>query len=99
MINNIQDLANYLGISTQGSTTEIARWVDRAFYKATDCGGWITLKDNGIVIGSIVEGSDAEFSVFLKFPISFDEFENTVEWLEASCREEWHAANEDDNTY
>jgi len=31
-------------------------------YKGTDCGAWVKFDENGIVAGTIVEGSDSEFS-------------------------------------
>ena len=38
--------------------SEIARCV----YRDTDCGAWVRFDEDGILVGSIVEGSDAEFS-------------------------------------
>jgi hypothetical protein len=36
--------------------------VDRAVYKNTTCGAWCKFDEYGIKVGTIVEGSDAEFS-------------------------------------
>jgi hypothetical protein len=36
--------------------------IDRAVYKGTDCGAWVRFDEKGIMVGTIVEGSDAEFS-------------------------------------
>lgn len=36
--------------------------IDRAVYKNTDCGAWIRFDEQGIKVGTIVEGSDAEYS-------------------------------------
>lgn len=35
--------------------------VNRAVYKGTDCGAWCEFDEEGIKVGTIVEGSDAEF--------------------------------------
>jgi hypothetical protein len=35
--------------------------VDRAVYKATDCGAWVRFDAEGIKVGTIVEGSDATY--------------------------------------
>jgi hypothetical protein len=36
--------------------------IDRAIYKGTACGAWVRFDADGIKVGTIVEGSDAEFS-------------------------------------
>jgi hypothetical protein len=36
--------------------------IDRAIYKGTSCGAWIRFDAEGIKVGTIVEGSDAEYS-------------------------------------
>jgi hypothetical protein len=36
--------------------------IDRAVYKGTSCGAWVRFDEKGIAVGTIVEGSDAEFS-------------------------------------
>lgn len=38
------------------------RAIDRAVYKGTECGAWVSFDETGILVGSIVEGSEAEFS-------------------------------------
>lgn len=97
MIRNVHDLARYFGIDDSGDEAAVMSRLDRAVYKGTDCGAHVQLKMDGILISSIVEGSDAEFSNFLRFPFSEMAFDDTLEWMEVSCAEEWHAANEQDN--
>jgi hypothetical protein len=36
--------------------------IDRAIYKGTDCGAWARFDAEGCIVGTIVEGSDAEYS-------------------------------------
>ncbi len=36
--------------------------IDRAVYKNTDCGAWVRFDAEGCEVGTIVEGSDAEYS-------------------------------------
>lgn len=36
--------------------------IDRAVYKNTACGAWARFDSEGIQVGTIVEGSDAEYS-------------------------------------
>jgi hypothetical protein len=52
--------------------------IDRAVYKGTDCGAWVQFKDDGILVGTIVEGSDAEYSEFV--PYTGDEETVTHFW-------------------
>jgi hypothetical protein len=89
------DLARHYGVDTSGTDAEVVKRLERAIYKYTDCGAWIQERMSGVLIGSIVEGSDAEFSTFLTFPFKEEDFSNTIQWLEAACSEEWHRANEE----
>lgn len=52
----VETIANLYGCD------ETAEAVNRAVYKNTDCGAWINFDETGIVVGTIVEGSDAEYS-------------------------------------
>jgi hypothetical protein len=55
----IEAIATPLGIPMGKDTVNlISKWV----YKGTDCGAWVKFDEQGIIVGSIVEGSDAEFS-------------------------------------
>jgi hypothetical protein len=46
----------------------------RRLYKDTECGAWIEFEDDGVNIGSIVEGTDAcATTVFLSYNEGFDE--------------------------
>jgi hypothetical protein len=47
--------------------------IDRAIYKETDCGAWVRFDDKGIMVGTIVEGSDAEYSERIELSDQEDE--------------------------
>lgn len=99
MIYNPNDLARYYGVDSTGSDEEIMKRLDRAIYKNTSCGAHIQLKLDGILITSIVEGSEAEYSSFLKFPFSEMAFDDTVELIEDECCAEWHRAAREEDGY
>ena len=88
IINNIHDIV-------KGKGLEKPEQLERHVYKYTDCGAWISWDDSSVTIGSIVEGSDAEFSETFKFPVDSDVLDNWVMELEALCDEAWHEANDD----
>jgi hypothetical protein len=52
----IETIAESIGIEPD------AKKIDRAVYKGTSCGAWVRFDEKGIMVGTIVEGSDAEFS-------------------------------------
>lgn len=86
-INNIKDYADYVGVEVED--------LERATYKYTDCGAWIRWNDEEMEIGSIVEGSDAEFDRTFKFPTTSEAIDNWFEELEQLVDEAWHEANGD----
>lgn len=90
IINSIDDIV-------KGKGLERPEQLNRHVYKYTDCGAWITWNDNSVTIGSIVEGSDAEFSKSFLLPVESDELDAWVAELERLCDEAWHEANDDDD--
>ena len=64
-------------------------------YKYTECGAWITWDNKRVSVGSIVEGSSAEFSNTFEFPFSICDFQSWVDELDILCDEAWHEANDD----
>lgn len=36
--------------------------IKKAIYKGTDCGAWVEFDSEGIIVGTIVEGSDSSYS-------------------------------------
>lgn len=87
-IRDIHDLASYLGSETE----HLARDV----YDNTACGAWIKWDMKKVQVGSIVEGSDAEFSNTFYFPFDSDGFNMYIEELEKLTDEAWHEANDED---
>ena len=91
-INSIKDYCDYVGSTVQS--------IKRDTYKYTDCGAWIDWDDDSISIGSIVEGSNAEFSRTFDLPCTTEEIDDWFEELERLTDEAWHEANDDpDNDY
>lgn len=89
VINNIKDLADHFGSSVNR--------LERDLYKYTDCGAWITYSTYSVTIGSIVEGSDAEFAKAFEFPFSSDLFDEWLDELEMLTDEAWREANEEND--
>ena len=67
-------------------------------YKATSCGAFIEFEENGIVLGSIVEGSDEGTTTFnLAYAdITKDCLENIIGIIEREADAIWKWANEED---
>lgn len=86
IISNISDLA-----AAWGTTPER---IERDLYKYTECGAWISWTDTTITIGSIVEGSDAEFNRTFCIPAELGTIDEWIDELEALCDEAWHEAND-----
>ena len=86
-IKSINDFADAWGIEV--------KHLKKSIYKGTSCGAWIEWDDKRISIGSIVEGSDAEFSRTFEFPCKLEEIENWFEELEILCDDAWHEANDE----
>lgn len=86
-INGINDLANCFG-------TTVDR-LEHDLYKYTDCGAWIIWDDESVTIGSIVEGSDAEFDRRFVYPFESQEVSDWMDELEDLTDEAWHEANDE----
>lgn len=95
MIHAIRDLAELYGVSGSDEA-ELERALNRAVYKYTDCGAWLERVYGGIAIGTIVEGSDAEFSRELYYPFTLKDFNQAIAYLEESAHEAWMEANTDE---
>ena len=67
----------------------------RNIYKNTDCGAFIEFEKDGIVLGSIVEGSDEGTTTFkLKYKdITEDKLENIMARIENEANLIWNWAN------
>jgi len=68
--------------------------LDRDFYKATVCGGHATLVPDGTVrIGTIVEGSDAEYNATIPANATRKEMRRAVATMERWATAAWNEAN------
>ena len=61
---------------------------ERNAYKYSDCGYWLKFLPNGIHLGSIVEGSDAEiYTTPLLYPFTEEDLNNTINYIESEAAE------------
>lgn len=63
----IETIAKSVGVEP------VANRIDRAIYKETDCGAWVRFDTEGLIVGTIVEGSDAEYSERIELTDDEDE--------------------------
>ncbi len=69
---------------------------DRAIYKRTPCGAWLKILDHQTIqVGSIVEGSEAEFMSEIVWPFTRQDFWDMVEEINDDALEAWREANDD----
>ena len=100
----VEVIAESCGLEFKGSISELERRIDRAVYKGTDCGAWVLFDEKGIVVGSIVEGSDAEFSERIDLTgidisdkgaeLLTQRFWDTVEKINGLACDAWEEAND-----
>lgn len=94
-ISNLGDLMEANGLERNDTIERLSR----AIYKGTECGGWVAMlpdtERTGVVIGTIVEGSDAEFSEHMEFPFTLKEWNDAWANIEALADEAWREANEE----
>lgn len=85
-----------------------AKRIDKAIYKGTECGAWVQFDEHGIIVGSIVEGSDAEFSKRVNLEgIDFDtegaeeelnrRFYEAIDEINDLAVDHWNEINGDEN--
>lgn len=55
--------------------------ISKMVYKYTDCGAWIKFDEQGILVGTIVEGDDAEFSKRIDLTSIYPDDENSASLL------------------
>tara|TARA_R110000772_G_scaffold249530_2_gene363933 strand:+ start:71016 stop:71327 length:312 start_codon:yes stop_codon:yes gene_type:complete len=68
--------------------------VERNTYKFTNCGAWIKETTKGVVVGSIIEGSDACCEeIVLEYPFNIKEFWQALDQIENEADELWREAN------
>ena len=65
--------------------------VERATFKYTNCGAWITEEEAGIRVGSIVEGCDHGTGIYgVNYPFEIDDFWKALESVEKEAEEIWN---------
>ena len=68
--------------------------IKRGVYKYTDCGAWVTFNENGVKLGSIVEGSDhGAGSIDLTWKEIPAKFTSSLDVIEEQCDRIWQWAN------
>jgi len=83
-IQTIHDLYDYLGVGNHES-------FDKVIYAHTACGAWGETLDDGIRVGSIIEGVDQTTTEYtLRFPFSASEFEDVITCVEDEAKEIWN---------
>ena len=82
MITNLKGLFKAVCDTGTGTAEEMQRDVARRLYNDYDCGPWIEFHDDGVTLGSIVEGSDvcAE-SIFLNYPFTYEELDVSLHYI------------------
>jgi len=85
MIETYEQLYIAVGVKSQGG-------LEKAIYKGTNCGASCVKKDEGLFIGSIVEGVDGDGTEYhsLHFPFEMAKFWNTVQAVEDEADKIWH---------
>lgn len=70
-------------------------WIKRGVYKYTDCGAWIVFNEDGVKLGSIVEGSDngGADSIDLTWKEIPIKFTSSLDEIERQCDLIWQWAN------
>lgn len=95
MITDPDALFRHFGITGEDEAHRIAR-LNKIVYKNTDCGAWVQVHPDRVVIGSIVEGSDAEVpGCDLPFPFDIEAWDETIQYVEDEADLLWREANED----
>lgn len=75
-ITNLSDLFLSVCDKSIGTVEEMHKDIRNRIYKDYDCGPWISFDDDGVTLGSIVEGSDACATEHeLNYPFSHEEFD------------------------
>jgi len=97
---SLKDVAIYFSVDETLPEAEVKSLIEKNVYKFTDCGAWIKFMDNGIELGSIVEGSDAEVSSDpLIYPFPEIDIEETIDYIEREASWLWTEANESEDDY
>ena len=78
----VEDIAEWLGVPGAKMPT-----IKKRLYRDTECGVGIEIKDMGVYLTTIVEGSCAEFEEVLEIPTTEHEFRAAIQCLEDAVNE------------
>jgi len=85
MLRDIEDIASYLGAARADNES-----ISRRVYKDTSCGAWAKVENGAFVVGSIVEGTDAEVRPeWVELPCSEEDIDRAIENVEAEADFLW----------
>lgn len=101
VIGSIRDLHNLFIVMDLAreypNEPDILKEVDSIVYDETECGAHIQdVTDEGFNVSCIVEGSDAEFLDYIKFPVHSQNLGAYLCDLTARTHDAWHEANSQD---
>jgi len=87
MIHNMRELLDVVGVPTFEK-------LRKTVYKYTDCGAWIVREDCRVIVGSTVEGADAEVQpIRLDYPFSPQQYWEALEALESEADLIWKSTH------
>ena len=93
------DMLDLFGMSSTGDREQDERRLSRQVYKATECGAWLMFTDAGILLGSIVEGSDVDCNnVHLNYPFTAEAYREAIKSIEEEADLLWNEANRSDGS-
>ena len=88
-VSNMTDL-----LSLRGCGEESFGQLKRNIYKYTACGAWVSEDEQGVELGSIVEGVDEGTEIHsLTYPFTIDQFQNALQSVEDEASEIWKATH------
>ena len=88
-VSNMTDL-----LSLRGCGEESFGRLKRNIYKYTACGAWVTEDEQGVTLGSIVEGVDEGTETHsLTYPFTIDQFQDALQSVEDEADEIWKATH------
>ena len=88
-VNNMKDL-----LSLRGCGEETFEKLKRNVYKYTSCGAWVSEDEQGVFLGSIVEGTDqCTMTYNLQYPFTIDQFQDSLQSVEDEANEIWNSTH------
>lgn len=100
MINNIYELAKFFSIDNAEylTTEQIDENINRYLFKYTDCGMGVHIDDDGIMLGSIVEGWDEGYvkAPKLFYPVNEKDINDWTEIVNRRACTCWKIINGED---